>query len=391
MGRRKELFKIVRTYADEVAPEDGVYVSDPEDVKAAGVKKKKTKKDNKNHVSQQGDEDGEAHEEEEEEEEDNDDKAADGSDKEKEETDGGDAAADEKDTGQEEEEEKPILSLSGGDYTKLELKTLANAAKDCGLYFGFIGDDLVLATTRKKVEALREEHKASLRAARGSKEEAAKEGGEKEKSGQDDDDDDSEEQEEEDEGDGKEEKKEEQEGKEEKGRFFSFTNMDLVASSEEEEEEQEGDSSTTRNNKAQQQWFAMIGDEVEFSLCRNKATKQVRATKIKLLKSKAPVQLGVVDGSIRGNTGFVRPLNPGQGSRGLFSQGQDVVDESFKPGHGGRDGSVRFSVSDIVGGTRLGHGDEVEFVLLIDPRTKEARAKRLRLTQKVGDSREVCR
>mmetsp|Transcript_22302 Transcript_22302/g.27270 ORF Transcript_22302/g.27270 Transcript_22302/m.27270 type:complete len:233 (-) Transcript_22302:284-982(-) len=129
----------------------------------------------------------------------------------------------------------------------------------------------------------------------------------------------------------------------------------------------------------EREWYPTIGDEVEFSLCKNVATKKVRATKITLTNSGSKVQRGIVDGALRSRYGFVRPLIAGEGSKGLFSIEDGEVDECFKPGGGGRDGTVRFEASEIHGGIRLFDGDEVEYTLVINRRTKEAKAVRIKL------------
>ena len=44
----------------------------------------------------------------------------------------------------------------------------------------------------------------------------------------------------------------------------------------------------------------------------------------------------------------MRPLNPGEGSLGLYADpNTGSVDESFKPGFGGRDGTVRFGLNEV--------------------------------------------
>ena len=101
---------------------------------------------------------------------------------------------------------------------------------------------------------------------------------------------------------------------------------------------------------------------MEFSVCKNIATKRKRATNIRLVSSASRVQKGFIDGVVK-KVGFVRPAVAGEGSKGLYSDNDGKVDESFKPGFGGRDGTVRFDVTEIVDNVRLFDGDEVEYVL----------------------------
>uniref|UniRef100_A0A7S2RE62 CSD domain-containing protein n=1 Tax=Mucochytrium quahogii TaxID=96639 RepID=A0A7S2RE62_9STRA len=140
---------------------------------------------------------------------------------------------------------------------------------------------------------------------------------------------------------------------------------------------------TEGSEKAIDKWMPAIGDEVSYQLCKNVASKKIRATNIKLLKSGSKVYRGVIEGNISGRLGFVRPHVAGEGSEALFGvQGRDGVDERFKPGSGGRDGTVRFDRSEIRDGTHLNDGDEVEYTLIIDPRSKEAKAARIRLIKR---------
>ena len=133
--------------------------------------------------------------------------------------------------------------------------------------------------------------------------------------------------------------------------------------------------------KKNSEWIPTVGDKVEFSLCKNKATGIIRATNITLLKSGSKKQRGIVDGSVH-RYGFVRPLIGGEGSSGLYGVSNDDVDESFKPGGGGRDGTIRFLSSEIQGGQSLSDGDEVEYILVIDQRRKIARAIRVKLVKR---------
>jgi len=130
---------------------------------------------------------------------------------------------------------------------------------------------------------------------------------------------------------------------------------------------------------AEQGWLPAVGDEVEFVLCRNRANKRVRATNIKLISSNQKLYRGIIEGQVSDKYGFVRPLQAG---RGLSGEGTDAVDESFRPGLGGRDGSIRFDRNEVRDNVHLADGDEVEYTLSFNNRSKEARASRLRLIKR---------
>ena len=132
-----------------------------------------------------------------------------------------------------------------------------------------------------------------------------------------------------------------------------------------------------------------VGDEVEYRLCTNVATKQVRATSIRLVNSETCYR-GLVEGQVSQRGGYIRPHAEfaGKGSAGLFGEGSNSnVDEAFKPGAGGRDGTVRFDRSREV----LNSGDEVEYALLIHPTTKAARAIRVKLVKRAAPVEELHR
>ncbi|GBG33908.1 Cold shock domain-containing protein E1 [Hondaea fermentalgiana] len=158
---------------------------------------------------------------------------------------------------------------------------------------------------------------------------------------------------------------------------------------EEDQQGDEEDSSETKSKQKQQKrqstrvavdWMPAMGDEVEFVLCKNRASGKVRATKIRLISAGTKTSRGIIEGTVSGRFGFVRPLVAGESS-----DGADNVDESYKPGLGGRDGTIRFDRSEIRDSTDLNDGDEVEYTLVINSKTKEARATRVRLIKKAPE------
>lgn len=93
-----------------------------------------------------------------------------------------------------------------------------------------------------------------------------------------------------------------------------------------------------------------MNDKVSFKLTTVESSegvmpKKVFCTSIVCTEKKKPVEKkrGFIDGTVK-KYGFVRPKE----SVSEFEN----VDESFKPGFGGRDGTVAFEVSEILGGIR---------------------------------------
>lgn len=166
---------------------------------------------------------------------------------------------------------------------------------------------------------------------------------------------------------------------------YVFTLSDVIQPKESDDdpkavsnEEEQGEA--RKSVRVDVDWMPTIGDEVEFVLCKNRATGKVRATNMKLISAGTKTSRGLIEGTVSGRFGFVRPLVAGESS-----DGKDNVDESYKPGLGGRDGTIRFDRSEIRDGVELNDGDEVEYTLVVNSKTKEARATRVRLIKKAPE------
>jgi len=131
-------------------------------------------------------------------------------------------------------------------------------------------------------------------------------------------------------------------------------------------------------------WVPRMDDEVEFTVVKNLHSGKLRASDLKLIKQGAKISRGVIEGTISARAGFVRPLVAGESSESFFGT-CDVVDEALRPGGGGRDGTIRFDPAELPAGLDLYDGDEVEYTLVINARTREARATRLHLIRRAPE------
>lgn len=157
-------------------------------------------------------------------------------------------------------------------------------------------------------------------------------------------------------------------------KYHMFTVEDLVNTSS--FVKNNDDNALHNDNK---KYIPDVGDIVEYNLCQSKIDKRIRATNIRLIKpSEAGILYhGIIEGSSTGFAGFVRRI---------FVDGEVQVEESYKPGRGGRDGSIYFNPKDVIDGIVLQIGDEVEYKLQTNKRTKEVRATKLRLVKRAPQS-----
>ena len=116
--------------------------------------------------------------------------------------------------------------------------------------------------------------------------------------------------------------------------------------------------------------FPMVDDVVSFNLRSTHKQTFIRGLSVCLSEFHASSpSTGTVEGrKLRG--GWVRPSQ--------IHASTDNVDEAFKPGGGGRDGSLEFSASEVVHGVVLEEGDTVEYYLYKDPISRVFSATRLR-------------
>jgi cold shock CspA family protein len=137
-----------------------------------------------------------------------------------------------------------------------------------------------------------------------------------------------------------------------------------------------------------------VGEQVEFTVAVNAATKTRRALEVKLLGDVGTKRTGVVDAApYGGRFGFLRTDVPeveeardgegGDPSAAATAAGASPGVQQTKLAAMSRGQTVKFDVSEVVRNVRLNQGDRVEYYVVTDRNTKKNKAVSVKLVKRM--------